>query len=262
MGAAWRRAVLAGGVLFAAGGASAADPRLDTLLACMRGNVPQTIQVQEIELSASERDGRERRMRGRLFLSRERQQLRAMLRMEAPADLAGSAYLLLERPADNDEIYVFIPALNRVRRINSGASDGKLWGTDISYSDLRQLGSAVSVSGTRWAGTERVDGRDTQRLVVSLPPSDSTLFSELQIWVDSESCLATRVDFVNGKTAHKRLSVDPGKLQRDGNYWYASEVTIADLDAGTRTRLTVLGMRLDKNLSDRIFGANSFHLGR
>lgn len=262
MRAGWRGAVLAGGLLLAAGEASPADLKLDALLACMRANVPQTVQVQEIELRATERDGRERRMRGRLFLSRERQQLRAMLRMESPPDLAGSAYLLLERPGAADEMYIFVPALNRVRRINSDAADGKLWGTDIAYTDLRQLGSAVSVRGTRLIGTEVLGGRAVQRLVVTLPRNENSLFSELQIWVDAQSCLATRVDFLAGKTVHKRLSVDPQRLQHDSVYWYASELTIADLDAGTRTRLTVLGMRLDKTLSDRVFSPTGFHLGR
>lgn len=228
----------------------------------MRGNIPQSLQIQDIELIAIDREARQRQLRGRLFLSREKQRLRAMLRLDAPADLAGSAYLLRERDDGADEMYVYIPALNRVRRVSNDASNGRLWGTDIAYTDLRQIGSAVSLSGTRLAGTELLAGRQTHRLSIELAQSDASVFTALQIWVDAQSCIATRVDFVNGKTTQKRLSVDPQRLQREGPYWYASELTIADLGAGTQTRLKVLGIQLDTGLADRIFSPTSFHLGR
>lgn len=242
-------------------GSAVAAPTLDAVLACMRANIPQTLQIQEIELTAVDADKRERQMRGHLYLHREDGQLRAMLRLSAPADLAGAAYLLRERE-DTDEMYMFVPALNRVRRLSGAAADDKLWGTDIAYGDVRQLGNAISVSNTRLTGEDTLSGRKMHRLEARTAADAGVAFSSLQIWVDQSSCIALRIDFLSGKTVRKRLSVDPARLRREARYWYADEVVLSDLEAGTQTRLKVLGVKLDSKVSSRLFSPSGFHLGR
>src|ERR1051326_4161390 len=116
---------------------AAADPALDKILDCMRANIPPTVRIQTVEVTAFDRTGGQRSMRGRLFGMREDNRVRIMLRIEAPVDLAGASYLVREA-APADEMYLYLPSVNRVRRITGAALDGQLWGTDLSYNDFKR----------------------------------------------------------------------------------------------------------------------------
>src|SRR5690606_9921417 len=110
------------------------------------------------ELKATDRTGGTRELRGRLYGVREAELLRAMIKISAPSDLAGAAYLLREKEG-GDEKYMYVPSLNKVRRITGAAADGSLWGTDFSYSDLRQLNNAFAAGEGTLTGEGRLDDR-------------------------------------------------------------------------------------------------------
>src|SRR3546814_18575113 len=71
---------------------------------------------------------------------------------------------------------------------------------------------------------EVLAGRTVHVLSVMPSASDSARFTRLLAWVDAKSCVALRVDFYEGQTVRKRLSVDAKSLRRDGGYWYAPQL--------------------------------------
>lgn len=230
------------------------------VMACMRANIPKTLTVKDVQLDASDAAGGTRTMKGKLYATRDDDKLRAMIRISAPGDLAGAAYLLRERD-HGDEMYVYIPALSKVRRVNGAAADGSLWGTDLSFSDVRQLGNAFTGSDPKLGKDEVLDGRPVHVLSVMPGASDSARFTRLLAWVDAKSCVALRVDFYEGQTVRKRLTVDAGSLRQDGGYWYASQLQINDLGRGSNTRLKVLDIHPDDALPGRLFNPATFYLG-
>lgn len=230
------------------------------VMACMRANIPKTLTVKDVQLDASDASGTARTMKGKLYASRDDDKLQAMIRVSAPGDLAGASYLLRERD-HGDEMYVYIPALSKVRRISGAAVDGSLWGTDLSFSDVKQLGNAFSGSDPKMGKDEVLDGRPVHVLSVMPNASDSERFTRLLAWVDAKSCVALRVDFYEGQTVRKRLSVDATSLRQDGGYWYASQLTMSDLGQGTSTRLKVLDIHPDQTLPGRLFNPGTFYIG-
>src|SRR3546814_2887707 len=91
-------------------------------MACMRANIPKTLTVKDVQLDASDANGRTRTMKGKLYATRDDDKLRAVIRISAPGDLAGASYLLRERD-NGDEMYVYIPALSKVRRSEEHTSE-------------------------------------------------------------------------------------------------------------------------------------------
>jgi hypothetical protein len=239
---------------------AAADEALDQVVSCMRANIPKSLQIKEIALTATDRTGGIREMRGRLYGMREDERLRAMVKIASPADLAGAAYLLREK-ADGDEMYVFVPALQKVRRITGVGTDGTLWGTDLSYGDLKQLNNAFVSGQTRLDGKGELAGRPVY-LLTSLPAAgDGSRFAQIKVWVDQKTCVGLRADFLEGDTVRKRLDVDPASLRQSGPHWYAGEALMSDLKEGTKTRLRVLGLSSDIDLPGRHFNPSTFYLG-
>ncbi len=239
---------------------AAADDKLAEVMACMRANIPKSLQIKEVELSATDRTGGNRQLRGRLYAEREEERLRAMIKIASPADLAGAAYLLREK-AGGDEMYVFVPALQKVRRITGAGVDGALWGTDLSYGDLKQLNNAFAAGQSQLEGQGELNGRAVYHLSLRPDAAEGSRFSLIKIWVDQKTCIGLRADFQEGSAVRKRLEVDPASLRQSGPHWYAGEALMSDLNEGTKTRLRVLGLSSDVNLAGRLFNPSTFHIG-
>ena len=232
----------------------------DKLMACMRANIPPTLRIQEFQLESEDQSGGKRLLIGRLFAKREDDLLRAMLKLSAPNDLRGAAYLIRERDK-SDEMYVFLPALNRTRRFTGGAGDGPLFGTDLSFADVKQVQNAFSGTQPKIEGKETLDGRISVRFSAVPTAESGSRYSLVRAWVDEASCLATKVEFLEGNSVRKRLS-SPGKaIAKSDNYWYLREATMTDLKLGTKTKLKITGVTSGEDIAKRYFDPRNFQLG-
>lgn len=238
----------------------AADPQLEKVMACMRANVPKTLQIKEVELKATDRSGAGRMMRGRLYGTREDDRLRASIKIDSPADLAGAAYLLRERDS-GDEMYVYVPSLNKVRRVTGAGVDGSLWGTDLSYGDVKQLNNAFTAGQTNLAGVGTLGGRPVYLLSARPAAGQPSRFGLVRTWVDQKSCVVLKAEFLEGQNVRKRLVIDPKDLKQSGSHWYAAAALMTDLQEGTSTALKVLGVSAGTDLSGRHFNPSTFYLG-
>lgn len=239
----------------------AGDPALDELTRCMRNNLPVSVRVQSVEIIAVDRVGGERRLKGKLFGTRENDRARVMMRIEAPQDLAGAAYLVREAdPAD--ETYLYLPAVQKVRRISGAQLDGQLWGTDLSYNDLKQLQNAFSGSAAVLEPrVEPYEGRSVKAVSFTPRADDGSRYRAIRALVDDKTCVAVKVEFVEPGGVRKVLTVAPGDLKQAGPHWYASKAEMADLKDGTHTRVVVTGVNTDDKLAGRYFSPQSFYLG-
>lgn len=237
-----------------------AGPAEEKLLTCMRANIPPTLRIQEFQLTSVDRKGEQRKMSGRLFAKREKGLLRAMLKLTAPVDLSGAAYLIREGEK-TDEMHVFLPALNRVRRITGGAGDGPLFGTDLSYADIKQVQNAFMGAAPKIEGKEKLESRPTTVVSAVPTPESGSRYSRIKAWIDDASCLAVKVEFMEGTTIRKRLAAPASAIAKAGNYWYVSQSTMSDLKLGTKTELKITGVKSGEDVANRYFDARNFYLG-
>ncbi len=245
--------------LLASAGVARADT-LESVTECMRANIPRSMMVKDVELTATDRSGGTRQLRGRMYGLREDQRLRTTMKIVAPGDLAGAAYLLRERDG-GDEMYMFVPALNKVRRITGAGANGTLWGTDLSYGDVKQINNAFSTGGGKLEGQGEVGGRAVHHLSLTPEAGEGSRFSRVKVWVDRKTCVSLRADFIEGQNVGKRWEADPASLQQAGKHWYAADGMMRDLKEGTQTRLRVLGVSSDVDLASRFFNPQTFYLG-
>lgn len=245
--------------LFTASGVASGET-LESVTECMRDNIPRSMQVKEVELTATDRTGGTRQLRGRMYAQRENEQLRTSMKIVAPGDLAGAAYLLRER-SGGDEMYMFVPALNKVRRITGAGANGALWGTDLSYSDVKQINNAFATGGGKLLGQGELGGRVVHHLDLQSGASEASRFNHIKVWVDQKTCVSLRADFIEGQNVGKRWEADPASLQQAGKHWYAGDGVMRDLKEGTQTRLRVLGVSSDVDLASRLFNPQTFYLG-
>ncbi|HUS24228.1 MAG TPA: outer membrane lipoprotein-sorting protein [Candidatus Binatia bacterium] len=254
----WSAAWLAA-ALVAAAPARAQDPAAK-IIECMRANIPPTVRIQTVEITAVDRAGGERSLRGKLYGTRENDRVRVMVRVEMPKDLAGASYLVREGEK-SDEMYIYLPAVKKVRRITGASVDGQLWGTDLSYNDVKQVQNAFSGAGVKLEGSENVDGRGMQVLSFTPRKLDGSRYSAIRAHVDQQTCVALKVEFLEGANVRKIIESKPSDLKQAGKYWYVADAVVKDLKDQTQTRLRVLGVTSADHLSASIFNPGTFYLG-
>ncbi len=61
---------------------------------------------------------------------------RLLIRFTEPGDIRGTSFLVWEHPAAEDERFLYLPSLGRVRRIAGGETQDSFVGSDFTYEDI------------------------------------------------------------------------------------------------------------------------------
>jgi len=93
---------------------------------------------------------------------------RRVTRFSAPADIAGTAVLTVENSGD-DDIWVYLPALKKVRRLPASNRRDAFVGTDFSYGDV--LGHSIDEWTHHFVRKDSIDGAAT--VVIESRPRDA-----------------------------------------------------------------------------------------
>lgn len=258
---------LAAGLVWAAQpGGDGADKSAE-VLDCMRRNVPDELRAQDVEFTTADRSGVVSTLKGRLYAAREQtpdgsRDIRAMLAVSAPPNLAGAAYLVREKDSDaKDGMWVYLPSVRRVRRVTGSIADGGLMGTSFSYADFKQLQNTFSGAITAYEGSGDVEGRPTHILVFRPTDATSGGYTLVRSWVDQTTCVPLKAEFHENRKVRKRLTSPASSIKQSGEYWYAALVEMQDLSDGLRTTLRVQSVTPNPEpaLSSATFDPKTFH---
>lgn len=239
----------------ALGAEDAAPATLDSVSACVRANAPAKTMRQRVELKIVDRmgDGRSYDLKGEW--KRDEDGLsKAMLRVSAPPDLRGSAFLMLEQADRQPDLFSYLPELEKVRRITVRAAAGQLFGSDFTYEDIRRIQNLAEAANSVLLGEEEVAGRAAWKIETTPGPEDGSVYTRIVSFVDRERCVPLGAElFETGPEPSKRLEVPPGRVVREGGGWVPMQLSMEDLENGTRSVMTVKDVELDVDLPDRNF---------
>ena len=121
---------------------------------------------------------------------------RRVIRFLAPSDVRNTTTLLVENPGRDDEIWVYLPALKKARRLASNNKKNSFVGTDLSFGDL--VGHKAADWNHKILRAETLGGVAVT-VVESTPKtpeiaSDSG-YSKRVSWVGKENFVSLKVDF-------------------------------------------------------------------
>jgi len=165
---------------------------------------------------------------------------------KAPADVRKMAYLVHKRPGKDDDRWLFLPALNLVKRIAPGDKRTSFAGSDFLYEDVSGRGEYEDTH-------ELVETTDTQYVINNIPKDKASVeFSSYKVWIDKDTFLPRKAEYLDksGKL-YRRITTD--KIETIQGHPIALEQKVEDLGRGTSTSLTFSKVKYDIGLKDRIF---------
>jgi outer membrane lipoprotein-sorting protein len=185
---------------------------------------------------------------------------RRLITFNAPADVRGTKTLLIEHSNADDDIWIYLPAMKKVRRLVASNKRDSFVGTDFSYGDV--IGHKVPDWTHKLIKEEKVDGKECY--VVESLPKDGEVegisgYSKRVSWIDRGSWVAVRVDIYdpNGDLLKKITAEDVQEVDPENHKWQAMKQTAANVQTGHTTILEFKNFKANVGVSDHIFTSRS-----
>ena len=175
----------------------------------------------------------------------------SLARFLSPADIAGTGLLSLDKADGSSEQWLYLPALDRVRRVASDRKGGRFVGSDLYFEDLQTRKPDSDMH--RSLGREALEGVSCE--IIESVPADpaNSVYKRRLLWIDPALALVMRIDyFEKDETKPSKRWVLLAK-QRIQGYWAVVDSKSIDLVSGHETRLVVLVTKFDRKLPSKLF---------
>lgn len=233
---------------------------------------PQSLTADQIARKVQERDtGRDSRAELRMQLSDRRGRVRdraltvltlrrsagdrSLIRFTYPADIRGTGFLVWEHPQGEDERFLYLPSLGRVRRIAGSEAQESFVGSDFSYEDIggREFDDYTYTLADENASWAAPDGSAKPAYRLESRRKDASAeFPRVISLVLKDTFVVAQADIYN-RRSEKQKAYTVQRLQQVQGIWTVFEsVMTNDLDR-TRTRLVVEKIAYNTGLTEDAF---------
>lgn len=176
---------------------------------------------------------RERRLQVRGM--REGDDSRALVRVIAPAEQAGQSYLFREHTDGEDDIFVFLPALDDApRRISGSQKNGSFMGTHFTFADLESRD--IRDATYERLADESIGGFPVY--VVDARPTDAadSEYARIRMWVRASDYIPLRIRFFDDQDAVQQ-TIFTEETAVANERVYVRRLTLRPSDGGATTMI-------------------------
>ncbi len=174
----------------------------------------------------------------------------------SPSDVKGTKTLLIEHSTKDDDIWIYLPALKKVRRLVANNKKDSFVGTDFSYGDV--IGHKVEDWNHKFIKEDKVDGRACW-LIESTPKrpevGENSGYSKRSGCIDKESYVALSGEMFDlsgtllKKITAKKIEMVSEKDKKYQPMWLQAE----NVQTGHKTILEFRNFKANKGLSNDLF---------
>lgn len=173
-----------------------------------------------------------------------------------PGDIKGTGFLQLENSAGNDDIWVYLPALGKTRRLAANNKRDSFFGTDFSYGDV--LLPPVDHYEHRWLRTESINGVACH-VIESRPKEQSTRddtgYSRRVTWMNPVHHVEAKVEYYD--TSDRLLKTqtigEVREMEPQKGRWLALRREMVNHQTGHKTLYVFEQVSFQPDLTDGDF---------
>lgn len=230
--------VLAGGIALAS-----PDPR--ALLKESENRHRTETQQYSGELTVVNKEGKVRAKGWKSYREGYAGDAKNLIRFTDPPEVKGVGYLSLARPEKNPDQWLYLPTMNRERRIATADRDASFVGTDFNYEDMEEFSHEKYQLTLQ--GEESVDGNLCY--VITAYPQEKwgkSIYDKKILYLQQDILYLIREDlYLNGeKDPGKRLLLSD--IQNIDGHMVAMKMEMSDLKKGSKTTVFLKQVAFDK----------------
>ncbi len=168
---------------------------------------------------------------------------------KAPADVKNTSFLNYSYDDDHDDDqWLYLPALKKVKRISGGNKEDYFMGSDFTYEDLEKR--SPNKDEHTLLKTETLNGELCY--VIASVPKEEGQYSKRVAWIIKEKWIPLKIEFYDEDEALlKILSItDYQKLQ---GYWTIVVQEMKNVQKDHKTVIALSNIRIEVGLGDEKF---------
>ncbi|MGB3340059.1 MAG: outer membrane lipoprotein-sorting protein [bacterium] len=172
---------------------------------------------------------------------------RAYMEFTAPARDKGTRFLKI-----NDEMWIYIPSVEKATKIAGHMLRQSMMGSDFSYDDVVENEKLLELYEVELVGSDSVNDRKTYKLQLTAKVDEVNYFFRT-VWVDKETYIPVKTELYakSGKLMKEVMVVDFQKI--DGYNYPTRIIMVNKLRKDTYTELFLEQIQLDAIVPKKVF---------
>ncbi len=173
---------------------------------------------------------------------------------DRPADIKKTAVLTYSHGLEPDDQWLYLPALKRVKRINSRNKSGPFVGSEFAFEDLGS--QEVEKYSYKYLRDEAC-GEWQCYVVERYPEYEYSGYTRQIAWIDQAEYRIVKVEFYDRKNALLKTLTYSGYKEYIDYYWRPDEMFMENHQTGKTTTLQWANYKFKTKVTERDFNPNA-----
>jgi outer membrane lipoprotein-sorting protein len=180
---------------------------------------------------------------------------RSLTIFDTPRDVKGTAFLSFSHKIGDDDQWLYLPALKRVKRISSHNKSGSFMGSEFAYEDI----ASQEIEKYTYKYLRDETCGDLDCFVVERYPVDTknSGYTRMVSWMDKGEYRPWKVEYFDRKGSHLKTLLLSDYYQYLDTYWRAHTMVMENHQNGKTTHLYMRDFEFQTGLSEADFNKNA-----
>ena len=180
---------------------------------------------------------------------------KSMIEFNSPKDVKGTKTLTFTHREGDDDQWLFLPSINRVKRISSSNKSGPFVGSEFSFEDLTSF--EVEKYSHKFVEEKTING-EKMALVEQVPLYSGSGYSKRLVYMNvAKDHRFEKIEYFDRKGAQLKTLVYKNQKQHLGKYWRPSELEMTNHQNGKKTSLKFTKREFKTGLTEQDFNQSS-----
>ena len=223
--------------------------------------------IRNLHMKMIDRRGKERERDTISFRKFFGEDKKTILFYKSPSNVKDTAFLTFDYKDESvdDDQWLYLPALRKVRRISASDRGDYFLGTDFTYEDIKKEGKVAIEDYTyKTVGREILNDIDTYKVEATTVDDETSKelgHSKFLMWIDSEIKIVRKSIFfdLNG---NKLKTVKTGDIRKVDDIWTRHKLNVQNHKTGHQTIFTFSEVDYISSVDDRLLNKQSLMRGQ
>ncbi|MBN2601352.1 MAG: outer membrane lipoprotein-sorting protein [Candidatus Marinimicrobia bacterium] len=208
-------------------------------------------QQAELQMTLINSRGEERTRQIQQYLKAYSDMDKKIMFFKFPADVRNTTFMnwSYDDESKDDDQWIYLPALQKVKRISSDSKSDYFMGSDFTYDDLGERHPGEDTH--RIIAEEMINGEECY-VVESIPVDEDYMYSRTVTWIIKGKWIGLKKEFYDeDEELLKILTVK--EYQNISSYWIVLNTEMHNVQKDHLTRIKLSKLQIDRGISDTQF---------
>ena len=197
----------------------------------------------------------DKRIRNMNYYSKQKteNEYQMLMKFVSPADVKGTAFLSIEQSDRDDDRYLYLPALRRVKKITSSGKGGNFMSSDFTYYDIGK--PKIKDWKYNRLTDENIENYDCF-VVEAVPATDEikkdTGYGKTVHWIRKDTFTTYKATYFD-RDGRKWKTLDVPKVEKIKNVWFSTVMIMQDLETGHTSKMEFQNFKINTGIPDNNF---------